>query len=77
MRPIPDDILKRFDAALEKKAVPLSLRTEYRKWLRDYLDFRDKYSPPDSRSENVRLFIEKLRSKNQPQKELEQAALAL
>jgi integron integrase len=74
---IPEEILKQFDAVLEQKAVPSSLRADYRKWLRYYLDFRMKYPPPDSKSEQVRLFIEKLRSKKQSQKQLNQAAHAL
>jgi len=77
MLPIPDDILKPFDAIMAKKAVPFTSRTDYRKWLMYYLDFRAKYPPPDSRSEQVRLFIEKLRSKNQSQEKLQQAADAL
>jgi hypothetical protein len=47
------------------------------RWLMYYIDFRVKYSPPDSRSEQVRLFIEKLRSRKQSQKQLNQAAHAL
>jgi hypothetical protein len=39
MEPIPDDIQKQFNAVLEQKAVPSSLRDDYRKWLRYYLDF--------------------------------------
>ena len=62
---------------MEKKAISTALRADYRKWLMYYLDFRVKYPPPDSRSEQVRLFIEKLRSKNQSQKQLGQAAHAL
>ncbi len=77
MLPIPDDSLKPFDAIMEQKAVPPASRADYRKWLMYYLDFRVKYPPPDSRSEQVRLFIEKLRSKNQSQKKLVQAAQAL
>ena len=77
MLPIPDEVLKPFDAILEEKTIPRVLRSEYRKWLRYYLDFRVKYPPPNSKSEHVRLFIEKLRSKNQPQDSLEQAATAL
>ena len=77
MLPIPEDILKPFDAIMGTKAIPNPLRADYRKWLMYYLDFRFKYPPPDLRSEQVRLFIEKLRSKNQPQKKLEQAAHAL
>jgi hypothetical protein len=63
MQPIPDDILKQFNAVLEQKAVPSALRDDYRKWLRYYLDSRVKYPPPESKSEQVRLFIEKMRSK--------------
>jgi hypothetical protein len=59
MQPIPDDLLKQFDAVLEQRSVPLSMRDNYRKWLMYCLDFRVKYPPPDSRSEQVRLFIEK------------------
>ncbi len=49
MEPIPDDILKQFNAVLEQEAVPSSLRDDYRKWLRYYLDFRVKYPPPEKR----------------------------
>jgi hypothetical protein len=40
MQPIPDDILKQLNAVLEQKAVLSSLRYDYRKWLRYYLDFQ-------------------------------------
>ena len=63
MQPIPEDILTQFNAVLAQKAVSSSLQDEYRKWLKYYLDFRVKYPPPDSKSEQVRLFIEKMRSK--------------
>lgn len=59
---------------MEKKAVPPRHRPDYRKWLRYFLDFREKYSPPESRSDQVRLFIEKLKSKGQTQQQLVQAA---
>jgi len=36
------------------------------KWLRYFLDFRHKYTPPEAKSELVRLFIEKLRRKKIP-----------
>jgi hypothetical protein len=39
MQPIPDDILAQFNVVWEQKAVPSSLRDDYRKWLRCYLDF--------------------------------------
>jgi len=74
---ISPDILKQFDTTLAKKAVPFALRADYRKWLRCYLDFRSKYPLPDSRSERVRLFVAKLKEKNQTSKQQEQAAQAL
>ena len=77
MQPIPDDILKQFNAVLKQKAISSSLRDDYRKWLMYYLDFRVKYPPPDVKSEQVRLFIEKMRSKGKSGKSLYHAAHAL
>jgi selenophosphate synthetase-related protein len=65
MQPIPSDILTQFEAVLKKRSVPVSRHADYRKWLLYYLDFRSEYTLPDSKSEQVRLFIEKLRKKNQ------------
>lgn len=61
---------------MEKKSVTSPLRSDYRKWLQYFLYFWGKYLLPDSRSENVRLFIKKLKSKNRLQKNLDQAAYA-
>jgi hypothetical protein len=36
MLPIPDDILKQYEAVIEKRAVPLSRHADYIKWLRYY-----------------------------------------
>lgn len=77
MQLIPDDILVHYQAVLKKRAIPVSRYAEYRKWLRYYLDFRSKYPLPDSKSEQVRLFIEKLRKKNQSPEQQKQAAHAL
>jgi hypothetical protein len=77
MQPIPDDILMQFNAVLTQKAVRSSLHDDYRKWLRYYLDFRVKYPPPDIKSEQVRLFIEKMRTKGKSGKDLHHAAHAL
>ena len=38
--PIPDDIVKPFDAIMKKKAISTALRADYRKWLKYYLNFR-------------------------------------
>jgi hypothetical protein len=77
MLPIPQDVLAQFNAVLKQRTVPAHVYSDYRKWLLYFLDFRSKYSPPESRSEQVRLFIEKLRSKKQTPKQLNQAAHAL
>jgi hypothetical protein len=48
---IPDDMLAHYEAVLTTRAVPASRHSEYRKWLRYYLDFRNTYPLPDSKSE--------------------------
>ncbi len=60
MKAIPPDIAERFLKMLRLREVPLPQHGDYRKWLRYYLDFRDKYPPP-ARSEHVRLFVRKLK----------------
>jgi len=77
MQPIPKDVLIQFDDILKQRNVPLAFRADYRKWLRYFLDYCAKYHPPDTRSDQVRLFVEKLRSKNQAANEQEQAADAV
>lgn len=77
MLPIPNDISAQYQVVLDRRKVPVSLHADYRKWLRYYLDFRNKYPPPDSRSDHVRLFIGKLRDKKQSQEQQKQAAHAL
>jgi hypothetical protein len=77
MLPVPDDISAAFEAVLQKRGVSPSLRADYRKWLRYFLDFRGKYPPPASKSEQVRLFVDKLRSKGQSPENQKQAAHAL
>ena len=77
MLPIPQDVLAQFNEVLKQRAVPESFRLHYRKWLRYYLDFCKKYSPPDAKSEQVRLFIEKLRTKKQTPQQCTQAAHAI
>jgi len=53
----------RFNAVTEQKSVPVGLRDDYRKWLKYFLDFRVKYPPPDKKSEQVRIFIDKMWSR--------------
>jgi len=77
MQTIPADILEQYLAVLKKRAVPVARYADYRKWLRYFLDFRSKYPLPDARSEQVHLFIQKLRKKNQSPEQQKQAAHAL
>jgi len=77
MLPIPDAILKRFDTILEKRDVAPAPRADFKKWLRYFLDFCAKYPPPAARSDQVRLFIDKLREKRQTLDQQKQAAYAV
>jgi integron integrase len=77
MQTIPTEILERYIVNLKKRMVPVSRYADYKKWLRYFLDFRTKYQLPDSRSEQVRLFIQKLRDKQQTTEQQKQAAHAV
>jgi hypothetical protein len=77
MLPIPKNDSTRFNKALLQRAVPGAFHAHYRKWLRYFLDFCRKYPPPDGDSEQIRLFIEKLRSKKQTPQQCSQAAHAI
>ncbi len=77
MLPIPQNDLSRFNKALLKRAVPGAFHAHYRKWLRYFLDFCRKYPPLDGNSEQIRLFIGKLRSKKQTPQRCSQAAHAI
>jgi len=55
MQPISRDILTQFEAALKKRAVPVSRHADYSKWLRYYLDFRSKYLLSDSKSRGEKI----------------------
>jgi hypothetical protein len=70
MQAIPTNILEQYLVILKKRMVPGSRHADYKKWLRFFLDFRAKYKLSDSRSDQVRMFIQKLRSKKQSQKQL-------
>ncbi|MDI6792882.1 MAG: phage integrase N-terminal SAM-like domain-containing protein [bacterium] len=77
MLKIPDNILVQYEAILTKKGLAVSVHSDYKKWLRYFLDFCGKYPVPASRSERVRLFIEKLREKKQTPDQQKQAGHAI
>jgi hypothetical protein len=74
---IPEYILIQFNNVLRQREIHESFRIHYRKWLRYFLDFCEKYPPPESKSEQVRLFKEKLKSKKQAPQQCAQAAHAI
>ncbi len=74
---IPHNVLVRYAAALTNNGITSTLCEDYKKWLRYYLDFCDKYPLPDDKSERVRLFCEKLRTKKQTDEQQQQAAQAV
>lgn len=73
MKIIPQEFLVRFDSALNAKGVSVKLHKLYRKWLRFYLDFSDKYGHDPKRSDSLPHFINKLREKNQSKQYQKQA----
>jgi integron integrase len=74
---IPHAVLTDYLAHIGKRGVAPDCFKEYKKWLRYFLDFCDKYPVPESKSERVRLFCEKLREKKQSVKQRERAAHAV
>ena len=74
---IPPEIAAAYEEILAKRAVPEAIRSYYRKWLRYFLDFCSTRSVPDAKTEQVRLFMDKLREKNQSELQLKQAAHAV
>ena len=77
MLKVPYDIWSHYEAVLKAKVKDSSRHDDFRKWLRYFWDFRNKYPLPESHSEQVRLFIEKLRQKNQQPDQLRQATYAV
>jgi len=74
---IPNTLFTEYDAHLNKMKIPMARFTEYKKWLRYYLDFCDKYPAPDAKSGRIRLFCEKLKEKKQSVAQRERAAHAV
>ena len=74
---IPPDLLARFESILTKKSVPNDQRNYYKKWLRYYLDFCQKYNHPISVKESLQQFVKKLQEKNQTPWQRKQASDAV
>jgi hypothetical protein len=74
---IPSELLKRYVAFLERRAVPSSLYNDYQKWLRYYLDYCTKYGLPKEGAKSLSQFLGKLRDKKQTEIQIRQAGHAV
>ena len=74
---VPNSVFNNYLAHLKKRGLPVERFAEYKKWLRYYLDFCDKYPVPDNKSERVRMFTDKLCEKKQTPAQRERAAHAV
>ena len=63
MLPIPPRLEAQFEDHLRKNGVPKQNHGLFKKWLRYYLDFCDKYQFPATRKESLPEFLGKLREK--------------
>ena len=65
MQSIPKNVAFAFEKRLEADGLNPSMRVEYRKWLRYYLDFCAKYRHPPGDRDSLPEFLRKLSSKGQ------------
>ena len=77
MIPVPPDIIARFQDFLDRKPVQKPFQAYYKKWLRFYWDFCQKYHHPVSQHESLSHFIEKLHQKKQKDYQIKQASDAV
>lgn len=77
MIPIPQDLSTLYNSLLIQKAVPEMHHPYYRKWLRYYLDFCQKYGFRQSDTKSLTPFINKLREKKQTNRQQKQAVDAI
>jgi len=73
MEKIPQQLLKRFDVQLIKNKVFSGHHNLFRKWLRYYIDFCNKYGKDSKNTESLPHFINKLREKRQSKQQQKQA----
>lgn len=74
---LPESLLAGYLTHLNDHHVAVVGKADYRKWLLYFLDFCEKYRVLGSEQERLRLFLEKLKEKNQPDEERNRAARAV
>ena len=65
MLQVSQEILDYCNRLLEQAAIPKGERSDYRKWMRFYLDFCHKYNHPPRSTSSIAPFLAKLASKKQ------------
>ena len=71
---IPTALLTKFETSLRNLSIPKSLHGTYKKWLRYYLDFCQKYHFPHAQRESLPHFLNKLQEKKQTRSQQQQAS---
>ncbi len=74
---VSSDLQRQFEKILQEKSISKSLWWQYKKWLRYYLDFCQKYNFPATQKDSLPHFLQKLQEKNQTKIQQEQAACAI
>jgi len=74
---VPALVIGRYLTHLGARGVCSKDFPEFKKWLRYYLDFCSKYCIAGSDDERLRMFIDKLKKKNQTESQQERAACAV
>lgn len=77
MKQIPSELQSRYDAVLVQKEIPERLHFYYKKWLKYYLDFCQKYDLMQSSKSSLSHFIDKLKEKNQTAQQQREAMDAI
>ena len=60
MLPVPAPLQVNYEAYVRAGKIPETAHASYRKWLRFYLDFCQKYHDAPARRESQNLFLKKL-----------------
>ena len=74
---IPEALQKKYSMLLTTSDVPPDFYQNFRKWLRYYLDFCQKYQHLYTDENSMLLFLDKLQQKNQPADQRAQAQKAI
>lgn len=77
MIPVPYSVMNNYVAMLSSREIPPAHVEYYKKWLRYFYDFSVNNQEMNDKSEKVKLFLEKLRSRKQTPIQCQQAAHAV